>query len=57
MQLLNGIVDLVGLWLGHLIFDSLFTIFIATAVVIIFSAVTDYFWRNRILNVFLSGLS
>lgn len=43
MQLSNGLANPVGLWLGHLMFDSLFTIFIATVNIIIFTAVTNKF--------------
>ena len=43
MQLSNGLANPLGLWLGHLMFDSLFTIFIATVVIIIFSTVTSSF--------------
>ena len=43
MQLSNGLANPLGLWLGHLIFDSLFTVFSATIIVIVFSTVTNYF--------------
>ena len=43
MQLSNGLANPLGLWLGHLMFDSLFTVFTATVIIIIFSTVTSYF--------------
>jgi len=43
MQLSNGLANPVGLWLGHLMFDSLFSIFIATVIVVVFSTVSDKF--------------
>jgi ATP-binding cassette subfamily A (ABC1) protein 3 len=43
MQLSNGLANPVGLWLGHLMFDSLFTLFIATVTIILFATVTDQF--------------
>ena len=43
MQLSNGLANPFGLWLGHLMFDSLFTVFIATVAIVIFSVATDYF--------------
>ena len=43
MQLSNGLANPVGLWLGHLMFDSLFTVFIATITIIIFSTTTNQF--------------
>lgn len=42
MQLSNGLANPLGLWLGHLMFDSLFTVFIATVATVIFSVATDY---------------
>jgi len=43
MQLSNGLANPVGLWLGHLMFDSLFTVFIATVIVTVFSTVSNKF--------------
>lgn len=43
MQLSNGLANPVGLWLGHLMFDSLFTVFIATVIVAVFSTVSNKF--------------
>ena len=43
MQLSNGLANPVGLWLGHLMFDSLFTVFIATVVIVVFSTVSNKF--------------
>jgi len=53
MQLSNGLANPFGLWLGHLMFDSLFTVFIATVIIIIFSTVTSYFNGPGFLVVFL----
>ncbi|KAI5121844.1 hypothetical protein M0805_003277 [Coniferiporia weirii] len=41
MQLSNGLTDPVGLWLGHLIFDSMFSVTAATIIIIIFAAVAN----------------
>ncbi|TBU26630.1 P-loop containing nucleoside triphosphate hydrolase protein [Dichomitus squalens] len=43
MQLSNGLSDPVGLWLGHLLFDSIFGVVAATLIVIIFAAVSNQF--------------
>ncbi|KAK7686529.1 hypothetical protein QCA50_010128 [Cerrena zonata] len=43
MQLSNGLADPVGLWLGHLMFDSIFCIVIATLIIIIFAGVSNQF--------------
>ncbi|EJD03513.1 P-loop containing nucleoside triphosphate hydrolase protein [Fomitiporia mediterranea MF3/22] len=41
MQLSNGLADPVGLWLGHLMFDSIFSVAAATIIIIIFAAVAS----------------
>ena len=38
MQFSNGLSNPAGLWLGHLMFDSIFSIVIATILVIVFTA-------------------
>lgn len=43
MQLSNGLANPVGLWLGHLMFDSLFSLFASTIIVIIFVSVSNQF--------------
>ena len=43
MQLSNGLSDPVGLWLGHLLFDSIFGVVSASLIVIIFAAATNRF--------------
>ena len=43
MQLSNGLADPVGLWLGHLMFDSIFAIISASIIIIIFAAVSNQF--------------
>ncbi|KAF9225247.1 P-loop containing nucleoside triphosphate hydrolase protein [Gyrodon lividus] len=44
MQLSNGLSDPIGLWLGHLLWDSVFSVTIATIVIIVFAAVSDQFY-------------
>lgn len=41
MQLSNGLADPVGLWLGHLMFDSMFSVAAASIIIIIFAAVAS----------------
>ncbi|KAJ7447207.1 hypothetical protein FB451DRAFT_1343436 [Mycena latifolia] len=43
MQFSNGLHNPVGLWLGHLMFDTIFTLIMATIVIIIFAAVSNQF--------------
>lgn len=43
MQLSNGLANPVGLWLGHLMFDSLFVLLASTVIVIIFATVSNQF--------------
>ncbi|KAI0714652.1 P-loop containing nucleoside triphosphate hydrolase protein [Earliella scabrosa] len=43
MQLSNGLSDPIGLWLGHLLFDSIFAVIVATLIVIIFAAASNQF--------------
>ncbi|KAI0640229.1 P-loop containing nucleoside triphosphate hydrolase protein [Trametes polyzona] len=43
MQLSNGLSDPVGLWLGHLLFDSIFAFINATIIVIVFAAASNQF--------------
>ncbi|KAI0778957.1 P-loop containing nucleoside triphosphate hydrolase protein [Trametes elegans] len=43
MQLSNGLSDPVGLWLGHLLFDSIFAVIVATLVAIILATVSNQF--------------
>ncbi|KAF7290457.1 hypothetical protein MKEN_01500200 [Mycena kentingensis (nom. inval.)] len=55
MQFSNGLHDPVGLWLGHLLFDSIFTLIMSTVVTIIFAAVSNqfhglgFFWLCMVL--------
>ncbi|KAI0947262.1 hypothetical protein AcV7_009727 [Taiwanofungus camphoratus] len=50
MQLSNGLSDPAGLWLGHLMFDSIFAVVAASVMMIIFATVSHqfhgigYFW-------------
>ncbi|CAL1693884.1 unnamed protein product [Somion occarium] len=43
MQLSNGLADPVGLWLGHIMFDSVFCIIPATLIVIIVAGASNQF--------------
>lgn len=43
MQLSNGLSNPVGLWLGHLLFDSMFAVLAATLIIIIFAAASNQF--------------
>ena len=43
MQLSNGLSDPVGLWLGHLLFDSMFAVVVASVIVIVFAAASNQF--------------
>ncbi|KAF7354423.1 ABC transporter A family member 2 [Mycena venus] len=52
MQLSNGL-NPVGLWLGHLLFDSIPTFIMATLVVILFAVLTDKFFGLGILWLIL----
>ena len=52
MQLSNGLADPVGMWLGHLLFDSIFAVLAATLIVIIFAAGSHAF---NGLGFFVSG--
>jgi ATP-binding cassette, subfamily A (ABC1), member 3 len=43
MQLSNGLANPVGLWLGHLMFDTLFVLVAATIIVIVFATASNQF--------------
>ncbi|KAG6369374.1 P-loop containing nucleoside triphosphate hydrolase protein [Boletus reticuloceps] len=43
-QLSNGLSDPIGLWLSHLLWDSIFGVIIATIVVIVFATVSNQFY-------------
>lgn len=43
MQLSNGLTNPIGLWLGHLMFDMIASVFLSTVIIIIFATVTDQF--------------
>ncbi|KAF7340910.1 hypothetical protein MSAN_02075900 [Mycena sanguinolenta] len=55
MQFSNGLHNPIGLWLGHLAFDTIFTIIMSTIVIIIFAAVSNqfhglvFFWLVMVL--------
>lgn len=44
MQFSNGLSNPLGLWLGHLMFDSISAILLSTIIVIVFATVTDQFY-------------
>lgn len=43
MQLSNGLSNPLGLWIGHFLWDSIFSVSIATVVVVIFATASDQF--------------
>ncbi|KAH9934058.1 P-loop containing nucleoside triphosphate hydrolase protein [Epithele typhae] len=43
MQLSNGLADPVGMWLGHLLFDSIFAVLAASIIIIIFATTGEHF--------------
>ncbi|KIK35268.1 hypothetical protein CY34DRAFT_592022 [Suillus luteus UH-Slu-Lm8-n1] len=43
MQLSNGLSDPIGLWIGHLLWDSIFSVTLATIIIIVFAATTNQF--------------
>ncbi|THU78042.1 P-loop containing nucleoside triphosphate hydrolase protein, partial [Dendrothele bispora CBS 962.96] len=43
MQFSNGLSNTVGLWMGHLMFDFIFSVISSTVIVIIFGAVSNQF--------------
>ncbi|KDR85851.1 hypothetical protein GALMADRAFT_389530 [Galerina marginata CBS 339.88] len=43
MQLSNGLSNPLGLWLGHLMFDSMFTVIVATFIAIVYSLLGNKF--------------
>ena len=43
MQFSNGLSNPAGLWLGHLMFDSIFAVFIATLIIIIYAVTSNQF--------------
>lgn len=49
MQLSNGISNPVGLWCGHLLFDSISTLVMATLVVVLFATLSNQFYGLGIL--------
>ncbi|KAJ6520555.1 hypothetical protein C8R45DRAFT_1121130 [Mycena sanguinolenta] len=55
MQFSNGLHNPIGLWLGHLAFDTIFTIIMSTIVIIIFATVSNqfhglgFFWLVMVL--------
>jgi len=54
MQLSNGLTNPVGLWLGHLMFDTITTVVLSTLIIIIFATVSDQFHGLGALVCFVS---
>lgn len=52
MQMSNGLGDPIGLWLGHLMFDTICTLILATIIIIIFQATASYHFHG--LGFFVS---
>jgi hypothetical protein len=43
MQLSNGLTNPVGLWLGHLFFDGVICVVLATVIIIVFAVASSEF--------------
>ena len=43
MQLSNGLANPIGLWLGHLMFDAIWSILLSSIIIIIFATVSNQF--------------
>lgn len=43
MQLSNGLTNPIGLWLGHLMFDTIASVILSTIIIIIFGSVSNQF--------------
>jgi hypothetical protein len=57
MQLSNGLSDPVGLWFGHLMFDTIFSVILSTIIIIIFSATSNQFHGlGQFVRLFLLSL-
>ncbi|KAJ7862845.1 hypothetical protein B0H13DRAFT_1097709 [Mycena leptocephala] len=59
MQLSNGISNPMGLWLGHLMFDSISVLIVSTVVIILFAFLTPAFFGLGLLwlVMFLYGIA
>ncbi len=55
MQLSNGLTNPVGLWLGHLMFDTITTIIISTIIIAIFASVSNQFHGLGLLVSIISS--
>ncbi|KAG1840268.1 hypothetical protein DFJ58DRAFT_858320 [Suillus subalutaceus] len=62
MQLSNGLSDPIGLWIGHLLWDSIFSVTLATIIIIIFAVTTNqfsglgFFWLVLVLYGIVGAL-
>jgi len=43
MQLSNGLSNPAGLWLGHLMFDSILSVIVSTVIIIVFATASSQF--------------
>jgi hypothetical protein len=43
MQLSNGLADPIGLWLGHLMFDTITVVVLSTIIIIVFATASNQF--------------
>ncbi|KAJ8084935.1 hypothetical protein PM082_003712 [Marasmius tenuissimus] len=59
MQFSNGLTNTAGLWLGHLMFDSIFSVISSTIIVIIFATASNQFHGPAFLwlVMFLYGIA
>lgn len=61
MQMSNGLTNPLGLWLGHLTFDTMFVVLSSTIITIVFAAASNQFhglgyFVSRLANVYLLHL-
>ncbi|KAG1813914.1 uncharacterized protein BJ212DRAFT_1274572 [Suillus subaureus] len=62
MQLSNGLSNPIGLWIGHLLWDSIFSVTLATIIIIIFAVATNqfsglgFFWLVLVLYGIVGAL-
>lgn len=43
MQMSNGLGDPIGLWLGHLMFDTIASVILSTIIIIVFATASNQF--------------
>jgi hypothetical protein len=52
MQSSNGLSDPIGLWMGHLMFDSIFSVTLATVIIAVFATASNQFHGLALLVSF-----